>query len=105
MLLFIILSLFIGSFNCAPQTKTTRKVITNPIVVTPLGTMRGTIFESRLGKTIYSFLGVPYAKPPVEELRFKVINDISTQMYILIILYIMFYSICCYFSICMVVAS
>lgn len=85
MLLFIILSLFIGSINCAPQTKITSKVITNPIVITPLGTMRGTIFESRLGKTIYSFLGVPYAKPPVEELRFKVT---STQLYILIILYI-----------------
>nr|CAI5851532.1 unnamed protein product [Callosobruchus analis] len=43
----------------------------NPVVNTPLGTIKGTTLTSRLGKTIYSFLGIKYAKPPVDELRFK----------------------------------
>ncbi|CAH1958126.1 unnamed protein product [Acanthoscelides obtectus] len=43
----------------------------HPIVNTPLGTIKGTTLTSRLGKDIFSFLGIKYAEPPVDELRFK----------------------------------
>lgn len=32
----------------------------------------GIFLESYKGKTFNSFLGIPYAKPPIEDLRFKV---------------------------------
>nr|CAD7417913.1 unnamed protein product [Timema poppensis] len=35
------------------------------------GTLRGRVVTSHPDKTYYSFQGVPYAKPPVGELRFK----------------------------------
>nr|XP_023018082.1 esterase FE4-like [Leptinotarsa decemlineata] len=41
-----------------------------PIVTTALGRIKGSTVKSRLGKTIYSFRGIRYAKPPVENLRF-----------------------------------
>lgn len=44
----------------------------NPIVRLRLGTIRGNTMTTRLGKTIYAFRGIPYAKPPVGLLRFKV---------------------------------
>ncbi|KAI4501643.1 hypothetical protein M0802_002978 [Mischocyttarus mexicanus] len=43
----------------------------NPVVEAPVGKIRGTILTSRLGKSIYSFRSVSYAKPPVGENRFK----------------------------------
>nr|XP_023020743.1 esterase E4-like [Leptinotarsa decemlineata] len=42
-----------------------------PIVATKLGKIRGNITQSRLGRVIYSFRGIRYAKPPVNELRFQ----------------------------------
>nr|CAD7464458.1 unnamed protein product [Timema tahoe] len=36
------------------------------------GTLRGRVVTTHPDKTYYSFQGVPYAKPPVGELRFKV---------------------------------
>ncbi|XP_074036127.1 juvenile hormone esterase isoform X2 [Leptinotarsa decemlineata] len=41
-----------------------------PIVTTALGRIKGSTVKSRLGKTIYSFRGIRYAKPPVGNLRF-----------------------------------
>lgn len=45
------------------------------IVNTNSGTVRGktqtTLFEN---KDYYAFKGIPYAKPPVQKLRFKVIH-------------------------------
>lgn len=35
------------------------------------GKVRGTQFESRGGRKFHAFLGIPYAKPPEGELRFK----------------------------------
>lgn len=43
-----------------------------PVVKTPLGGLQGSIIKTDRGETIYTFLGIPYAKPPVGDLRFKV---------------------------------
>lgn len=42
------------------------------IVDTDLGRIRGIKKVSALGTSYTAFLGVPYAKPPIGELRFKV---------------------------------
>ncbi|KAK5641624.1 hypothetical protein RI129_010171 [Pyrocoelia pectoralis] len=42
----------------------------NPIVNAPFGDIQGTTIRSLLGRSIYSFIGIRYAKPPVGELRF-----------------------------------
>jgi carboxylesterase type B len=44
----------------------------NVHVKTPSGEIEGSTLTSRLGKTIYSFRGIRYAKAPINELRFKV---------------------------------
>nr|CAI5851523.1 unnamed protein product [Callosobruchus analis] len=44
---------------------------TEPIVGTTGGQIKGSVLKSRLGKPIYSFRGIRYAKAPVNELRFK----------------------------------
>ncbi|KAF5306941.1 hypothetical protein FQA39_LY00171 [Lamprigera yunnana] len=41
------------------------------IISTSLGQMKGSLLETVLGKTIYSFRGIRYAKAPVNELRFQ----------------------------------
>lgn len=41
-------------------------------VDTKLGTIKGTTMLSRDGNKFNAFLGVPYAKPPIGELRFQV---------------------------------
>ena len=38
---------------------------------TNTGAVLGSTMKSRTGKTIFSFRGVPYAKPPVGSLRFR----------------------------------
>lgn len=43
----------------------------NPKVTTPLGDVEGSIIESLLGKSIYSFRGIRYAKAPTGDLRFQ----------------------------------
>lgn len=43
-----------------------------PVVNTLLGQVKGFTLTSRLGKTIYSFTSIRYAKAPVDELRFQV---------------------------------
>ncbi|CAG9829853.1 unnamed protein product [Diabrotica balteata] len=44
---------------------------TEPLATTPLGQVKGSVITSRLGKEIYSFRGIRYAKPPINDLRFK----------------------------------
>lgn len=44
----------------------------SPIVQAPIGKVRGSIFKTILGRTIYAYRGVRYAEPPVGERRFKV---------------------------------
>lgn len=43
-----------------------------PIVRISDGALRGEKLESIRGGSYYSFKGIPYAKPPVGDLRFKV---------------------------------
>ena len=42
----------------------------DPEVNTTLGTIVGKLEKLPNGKTVYEYLGIPYAKPPVNELRF-----------------------------------
>lgn len=41
-------------------------------VIIEQGELRGKICKDYNGRTFYSFQGIPYAKPPVGDLRFKV---------------------------------
>lgn len=41
---------------------------------TSYGRLKGFTSESREGRQFYQFLGIPYSKPPVGELRFQVIG-------------------------------
>lgn len=43
----------------------------NPIIKTKLGSIKGKILASRLGEEFQAFRGIRYAKPPINELRFK----------------------------------
>ena len=43
-----------------------------PEVVTHQGLLKGTTQTSFRGKEFLAFLGIPYAKPPIGKLRFKV---------------------------------
>lgn len=47
----------------------------NPIVQFPLGTISGFIKNTIDGRQYYAFEGIPYAKSPVDELRFEVIKS------------------------------
>lgn len=52
--------LFLSAANC------------DPVVQISKGAIRGQILKSRDGRDFYSFTGIPYAKPPIDDLRFKV---------------------------------
>lgn len=41
------------------------------------GKIKGQILKTRDGLDFYSYTGIPYAKPPVGELRFKVYNHLK----------------------------
>ncbi|XP_044018145.1 venom carboxylesterase-6-like [Aphidius gifuensis] len=43
----------------------------SPIVKIKNGTLEGSIMKSKNGRNFYSFRGIPYALPPIGELRFK----------------------------------
>ncbi len=46
-----------------------------PVATIPtLGQVRGSQMTSEAGRSFYAFRGIPYAKPPVGELRFSVRN-------------------------------
>lgn len=44
----------------------------DPIVEISDGKLRGTVSKNYKGEKTFEFLGIPYAKPPTGELRFKV---------------------------------
>lgn len=47
-------------------------IIKNPVTVTKYGSVLGTWGVSRSNKTYSAFIGIPYAKPPIGDLRFAV---------------------------------
>jgi hypothetical protein len=44
----------------------------SPVVETKLGSVQGIVSASRDGREFYEYRNIPFAKPPVEELRFEV---------------------------------
>ena len=48
------------------------KAASNILVDIKNGTLEGSIMKSRKGLDIYAFRGIPYAHPPLGELRFQV---------------------------------
>lgn len=44
----------------------------NPVVTVAEGRLRGMCQSDLNGDSFYGFLGIPYAKPPMGSLRFKV---------------------------------
>lgn len=52
------------------------------IVKTTHGLVKGLVREGLRGGTIYSFQGIPYAKPPLGDLRFKVCAVGSSRLII-----------------------
>lgn len=53
----------------------------DPVIKISKGLIRGQNLKSRNGRGYSSFTGVPYAKPPIDELRFKVITNYSSYIY------------------------
>lgn len=47
------------------------KELSDLVITTALGKIRGTILPSQSGRNFYAFRGIPYAKPPVDQLRFQ----------------------------------
>jgi hypothetical protein len=50
--------------------------LADDLVVLKHGNLRGHRLTSRKDREIFAFQGIPYAKPPVGELRFKVCSQI-----------------------------
>lgn len=48
--------------------------VKQPVVETPLGEVSGYFMKTRGGRQISAFTSIPYAVPPLGELRFKVID-------------------------------
>ncbi len=44
----------------------------NPYVTLPQGTLMGSVMKSAKGREFQAFQCIPYAKPPIDDLRFKV---------------------------------
>lgn len=55
----------------------------NPIVEITDGKVQGIISENLDGGKFYSFLGIPYGKPPIGQLRFRVCETFITVYYCL----------------------
>lgn len=47
----------------------------DPIINISEGKIKGYIRKNLNGESFYAFLGIPYGKPPVGSLRFKVSNE------------------------------
>ncbi|KAK5641616.1 hypothetical protein RI129_010163 [Pyrocoelia pectoralis] len=72
MLRVLILLLVIGLATSTP--KPDHKAVSEKsvsIVTTPLGTVQGSLMQTRNGKQIIAFKGIRYAKAPVNDLRFQ----------------------------------
>lgn len=61
--ILVIFALFFDYVICA-----------GPLVNIHQGQLKGKHFLSRSGRNFFAFQGIPYAKPPVGNLRFKVLR-------------------------------
>ncbi|KAK4321531.1 hypothetical protein Pmani_007653 [Petrolisthes manimaculis] len=61
----------------ALRVTSTAPPVYHRLSVGDLGTVRGVVLKSLFGRDFYGFLSLPYAKPPVNDLRFKVQKHIS----------------------------
>ncbi|KAK9692517.1 Carboxylesterase family [Popillia japonica] len=64
-----VLNSITGLTELTPSNITTCEQL--PIVNTSLGKLKGFTLTSRLDRPIYSFIGIRYAKAPIDELRFQ----------------------------------
>ncbi|KAF5306936.1 hypothetical protein FQA39_LY00166 [Lamprigera yunnana] len=68
-LLLLIISVVIAFPN--PDSKSISQQNAVAVVITPLGSIQGTVILSHHGKQIFAFRGVRYAKAPIDDLRFQ----------------------------------
>ncbi|KAI4466364.1 carboxylesterase [Holotrichia oblita] len=60
-----------GCLLCVRDVQAQTEDVEEPIVTTKYGRVKGTTLTSRNGKSFLAFRGIPFAKPPIESLRFK----------------------------------
>ncbi|XP_076663588.1 uncharacterized protein LOC143366404 [Andrena cerasifolii] len=46
-------------------------ILADPVLQTDVGSVRGIVLESRNGREIFAYLGIPYAEPPTGSFRFR----------------------------------
>jgi carboxylesterase type B len=63
-ILFVLIVKSCGEFS-------SNKPFTPPLVTIDVGQVLGTMNESSTGNTVYQYLGIPYAEPPIGSLRFE----------------------------------
>lgn len=63
-----------------PDSKTISQRTPPPSVTTLLGKIEGSILVTRLGKPLYAFRGIRYAKAPIDELRFQVCSHTNKNV-------------------------
>lgn len=51
----------------------------DPIIRITSGALKGKVIENCIGERIYAFLGIPFAKAPIGNLRFKVSELVFTE--------------------------
>lgn len=59
-------------FSKVPFLLLVNAVLSDPRVQPPCGPLVGTYIQARGGRNISAFLGIPFGKPPVDNLRFEV---------------------------------
>ena len=58
--------------NGSSQAAVLHRKSSDPVLSTGQGQLLGKVLESRAGRKYFAFYDIPYAKPPVGQLRFKV---------------------------------
>ncbi|RVE46265.1 hypothetical protein evm_009089 [Chilo suppressalis] len=67
--------------NCCDLSILIRYIIMFCEATVEQGALQGKILEAYDGRKYYSFEGIPYAKPPVGDLRFKIKNTLMNKGY------------------------
>lgn len=67
---------------CVSASFLWQSVCCDEVTIPGLGVIRGSTTETTWEKRkIYRFLGIPYAEPPVDDLRFKVFFFLETDTF------------------------